>query len=598
MLRNILLNLLIGTIMINLTSNTSAADQTGQQANEATSHKICNMIAMDFLSHSPVEVKCDAGLSEFATVGTLMMKGYTDTWQKVYEALLIGLKEHPALNEATILQRREIELTISIVEDYLKMMSLNRQYRRVSLFMPPNLVDPQDAIDAIGFVFGNLNSLIIKGYKPEIVAQRFKFYVMPGDNLLSFIDGAIAELKYLINQYSQSGGDILYPSIRQLEDIIDPKKLEAILEELPTLIGDGHADVIAEFQAQIDRYVAFINTVLRPHAPSESLLPRELYLTYLRLYGVYETPEHLIDRAKKDWEIYYKRYQDLALQIAQERGLFGTEPAPLVLALERETSSDDPDVVMERYERAQAQMEEYIKRDNLMTLPGRPIRMRVGTAAEEATFPVPHVITPNFIGNTGTVWPEFVLCDLVGNSSLMTADPLIVHEGRPGHDLQFSRMVELYVEGKLNLIETVIASNSVNAEGWAHYVEYLMTDYMSLESQLAALKDQLLRIGRMFLDPQLNSQQIGFEDVVKFMKEKVGFESMALAEAKRYSFQLPGQATSYRYGAIKIMELRDKLYQEMGNQFSLQKFHDAILSFGLIPVDLYADLIKDRMAEL
>ncbi|AIK95989.1 DUF885 family protein [Candidatus Odyssella acanthamoebae] len=585
--------------MLNLTPITYAADETGRKASTTTNQEICNAIAMDFLSHSPVEVKCDAGLSEFATVGTLMTIGFTDTWKMVYEALLTSLNEHrSALKEATILQRREIELTISIVEDYIKMMDLNKQHRRVSLFMPPNLVDPQDAIDAIGFVFGNLNSLIVKGYKPDVVAQRFKFYVMPGDDILSFIDGAIAELKRLINQYSESGADILYPSIRQLDDIIDSKKLDAIVKELPTLIGDGHADVISEFQAQIQRYVEFVTTTLRPPATAESFLPQELYLTYLRLYGVYDTPEQLIDRAKKDWDIYYKRYQDLALQIAQDRELSETDPAKIVLALEQEARSVDTKLVMERYEAAQAQMEEYIKRDNLMTLPGRPIRMRVGTAAEEATFPVPHVITPNFIGNTGTVWPEFVLCDLAGNSSPMTADPLIVHEGRPGHDLQFSRMVELYLEGKLNLIEIIIASNSANAEGWAHYAEYLMTDYMPLESQLAALKDQLLRIGRMFLDPQLNSQQIGFDDVVKFMKEKVGFDSMATAEAKRYSFQIPGQATSYRYGAIKIMDLRDKLCREMGDMFKMQKFHDAILSFGLLPVDLYADLIKNRMAEL
>jgi hypothetical protein len=585
--------------MLNLNPITYAAAEIGQKANTPTNQEICNAIAMDFLSHSPVEVKCDAGLSDFAPVGTLMTPGYTDTWKMVYEALLTTLKEHhSALNEATILQRRELELTISIVEDYIKMLDLNKQYRRLSLFMPPNLVDPQDAIDAIGFVFGNLNSLIVKGYQPEVVAQRFKFYVRPGDNILSFIDGAIAELKRLIDQYSQTGEDILYPSVRQLDDILDPKKLDAIVKELPTLIGEGHAEVINEFQAQIQRYGEFLTTTLLPPAPKESFLPRELYLTYLRLYGVHDTPEQLIDRAQKDWDIYYKRYQDLAQQVALERGLNETNPAKIVLALEQETSSADTKLVMERYEAAQAQMEEYIRRDKLMTLPGRPIRMRVGTAAEEATFPVPHVITPNFIGNKGTVWPEFVLCDLAGNSSPMTADTLIVHEGRPGHDLQFSRMVELYLEGKLNLIETVIASNSANAEGWAHYVEYLMTDYMPLESQLAALKDQLLRIGRMFLDPQLNSQKIGFEDVVKFMKEKVGFEAMATSEAKRYSFQIPGQATSYRFGAIKIMDLRDKLSQEMGDKFSLQKFHDAILSFGLLPVDLYADLIKERMAEM
>lgn len=584
----------LGTAMISPQSIATEI-QTPQEATTKADVRLANKVAETFLKYMPPEVQCDAGYKEFAPQGMLISKGFTDNWTKTIESLLntLGLFKSMAGDAMT---QRQVALVESIAKDYQMMLALNNKYRRLSLFMPPNLIDPQDAMDVVGYIFGNVNSLITKGFDKETAAARLSLYIGTDENP-GLIQGAIEELMRLIDLYSQSG-DILYPSIRQINDIVGQEKIDAILKELPSLIGDGHEEIIARFARQIKQYQEFIATHITPHAPQESQLPREIYLTYLRLYGVFDTPEQLIERAKQDWDVYYKRYQDLAAEVAREHSLDITDPAQLIEKLEKESGSTDKEVVMQRYRDAQAKMEEFIKRDNLMTLPDRPIRMRPGTDAEEASFPVPHVNTPNFIGNRGDVWPEFVLCDLVNNSSPLTADPLIVHEGRPGHDLQFSRMVELFLQGEMNLIETVIASNSANAEGWAHYVEYLMTPYMSKESQLSALKDQLLRIGRMFLDPQLNTQQIGYDTVVNFVTEKVGHAGMAKSEANRYSFMIPGQATSYRYGAIKIMDLRDKLQAEMGDDFTLQAFHDAILSFGLLPVDLYADVLPQRMQEV
>ena len=584
----------LGTAMISPQSIATEI-QTPQEATTKADVRLANKVAETFLKYMPPEVQCDAGYKEFAPQGMLISKGFTDNWTKTIESLLntLGLFKGMAGDAMT---QRQVSLVESIAKDYQMMLALNNKYRRLSLFMPPNLIDPQDAMDVVGYIFGNVNSLITKGFDKETAAARLSLYIGTDENP-GLIQGAIDELMHLIDLYSQSG-DILYPSIRQINDIVGQEKIDAILRELPSLIGEDHEEIIARFARQIKQYQEFIATHITPHAPQESQLPREIYLTYLRLYGVFDTPEQLIERAKQDWDVYYKRYQDLAAEVSREHSLDITDPAQLIEKLEKESGSTDKEVVMQRYRDAQAKMEKFIKRDNLMTLPDRPIRMRPGTDAEEASFPVPHVNTPNFIGNTGDVWPEFVLCDLVNNSSPLTADPLIVHEGRPGHDLQFSRMVELFLQGEMNLIETVIASNSANAEGWAHYVEYLMTPYMSKESQLSALKDQLLRIGRMFLDPQLNTQQIGYDTVVKFVTEKVGHAGMAKSEANRYSFMIPGQATSYRYGAIKIMDLRDKLQAEMGDDFTLQAFHDAILSFGLLPVDLYADALPQRMQEV
>ncbi len=590
-MNNFILLALLGTTMISPHSIAADIPNTEMRIPQADA-RLANKVAETFLANMPFEVQCDAGYEQFAPTGTNIAMGYTSKWYKTLDTLSNSLDLFNTMADDPMTER-QIHLVRAIVNDYRTMLNLNAKHRRLCLFMPPNLVDPQDAMDVVGYIFGNVNNLITKGFSKETAAQRFAFYVGTNENH-GFIQGAIAELEWLLALYGQSG-DILYPSIRQISDMVDQNKIDAILREVPSLIGDGHDELIAEFSKQIKQYLYFIAEKITPYAPQESQLPRELYSTYLRLYGVFDTPEQLIERAQRDWEIYYKRYQDLALEVAQEHSLDITDPAQLIDKLEKESSSSDKNVVMQRYRDAQAKMEDIIQRDRLMTLPERAIQMRPGTDAEEASFPVPHVSTPNFIGNTGTVWPTFVLCDLVNNSSPLSADPLIVHEGRPGHDLQFSRMLESYLQGKMNLIETVIASNSANAEGWAHYVEYLMTPYMSKEAQLSALKDQLLRIGRMFLDPQLNTQQIGYNDIVQFVTEKIGHAGMAKSEANRYSFMIPGQATSYRYGAIKITDLRDKLKAEMGDDFTLQAFHDGILSFGLLPVDLYADVLPQRM---
>ena len=82
--------------------------------------------------------------------------------------------------------------------------------------------------------------------------------------------------------------------------------------------------------------------------------------------------------------------------------------------------------------------------------------------------------------------------------------PLTVHEGRPGHELQFAMMVEKGV----SLARVLFAMNSVNIEGWALYMENELLPYLPVDGQFSTLWSRLARSARAFLDPGLQSGEI------------------------------------------------------------------------------------------
>jgi uncharacterized protein (DUF885 family) len=201
---------------------------------------------------------------------------------------------------------------------------------------------------------------------------------------------------------------------------------------------------------------------------------------------------------------------------------------------------------------------------------------------------------PRLIGNTGE-YGEFVLSTALppdaSGKSLSFDDfshraitwTLTAHEARPGHELQFTRMLE---EG-VSIARAVFAFNSVNVEGWGLYAEAEMQPYEPLEGQLFALAMRAHRAARAFLDPMVNLGQITPEDVVRFLMREVGYsEGFATSEMQRYTYRSPGQATSYFYGYQRLMETRQAAQLALGERFDRQAFNDFVLAQGLLPPKL------------
>jgi hypothetical protein len=354
-------------------------------------------------------------------------------------------------------------------------------------------------------------------------------------------------------------------------------------------IAGGEA-ALAEMHKQLDAYLAFVRTEVLPKARKDFRLPAELYAMNLEEVGVDIAPADLATRAHKAFTEIQQQMQEVAGKLAKDRGWKTRDYRDVIKQLKKTQLTDDQ--VLEFYKQRLAQIEDIIRTQKLVTLPTRPARIRLGTPAENAQQPAPHMTPPRLIGNTGEQG-EFVLPLSVPGKTAKKYDDfnfdaatwtLIAHEARPGHEMQFSRMVET----GLSLARGLFAFNSVNAEGWALYSEAMMLPHMPLDGQLISLQLRLQRAARAFLDPELQLPGKWTPEKARaFLQKEVGLSpAFAAEEIDRFTFRSPGQATSYFYGYMRLLELRAAAEQQLGGRFDPLTFHDAVLAQGMLPPDL------------
>jgi uncharacterized protein (DUF885 family) len=119
--------------------------------------------------------------------------------------------------------------------------------------------------------------------------------------------------------------------------------------------------------------------------------------------------------------------------------------------------------------------------------------------------------------------------------------------------------------------------------------------YKNPYQHMGALGDEMHRAIRLVVDIAIHSKGMTREDAIKYMmdNEPVG-EEAATAEIERY-MALPGQALSYKIGAIKIKELRDRCSNKLGKKFNIGEFHKQVLNSGCLPLSVLEEEL-DRWA--
>jgi uncharacterized protein (DUF885 family) len=267
---------------------------------------------------------------------------------------------------------------------------------------------------------------------------------------------------------------------------------------------------------------------------------------------------------------------------------------------ELKTASFAPVQLLPYYRERLKDIEGMIRAHDLVTLPSRAANIRIATPAEAAQVPAPFMNPPRMIGNTGE-YGEFVIP--LGNPNSKSKDKMndfdyaaaawavTSHEARPGHELQFASMVE---QG-MSVARARFAFNSANVEGWGLYSEALMLPYMPPEGQLVALQLRLLRMARALLDPEINLGRMTPAQAKQFlMKEVVLSEPFAQSEVDRYSYRMPGQATAYYYGYVKLRALKTQAEIVLGERFDLKAFNDFIIAQGILPPDLMREAVMNE----
>ena len=186
----------------------------------------------------------------------------------------------------------------------------------------------------------------------------------------------------------------------------------------------------------------------------------------------------------------------------------------------------------------------------------------------------------------------------------MTAMPkrelevIAYHEGIPGHHMQISIAQEL--EGVPQF--RTQAGFTAYIEGWALYSEWLATEfpdtYEDPYSNFGRLGSEIWRAIRLVVDTGIHSKGWTEEEAVQYFLNNTAItEAQARSEIQRY-IVMPGQATSYKIGMMKIQQLRKKAEDALGDKFDIKAFHDTVLGGGALPLEILERRIDQWIEEV
>jgi hypothetical protein len=526
-----------------------------------------------------------AGLSQYdglaIDLGPNIDERYIAADQKVQAALRdrLGKESDPNVQQ-------DLQILIGAIDNEIAGLRLNDKYE-----LP--------WIDVPQLVFGGMQGLLQDQLPAERRAkalERLQRYVglFPGSTPVT------EQAKARFNERRGQAG-LIGPVKADVEQSLAnaPTYIQGIRDLFAKFKIAGAEPALAAMEKQLTEYADWERTQVLPTARSDFRLPPEEYAFRLKQVGIDIDPQLLMQRAQVEFMETRAAMQALAPQVAKAHGLAVTDYRDVIRALKKESVPKEQ--IEARYKAVNTALEAAIREHHIIDLPNRPMIMRLASDAESAQQPAPHFNPAPLIGNTGEQG-QFVLPlgNPAGNGKGEAYDDfnhpgimwtLSAHEGRPGHELQFTAMVERGVSQARSLY----AFNSVNVEGWALYAESEMLPYEPIDGQLFALQNRLMRAARAILDPMLNLGLISRDDAGKVLTEQVMLSApMARQELDRYTFRAPGQAGSYFYGYSRILQMRAETEVALGSKFDHQAFNNFLVDQGLLPPDLLAKAVREQ----
>lgn len=166
------------------------------------------------------------------------------------------------------------------------------------------------------------------------------------------------------------------------------------------------------------------------------------------------------------------------------------------------------------------------------------------------------------------------------------------HEGNPGHHMQLSIAQELTSVPQFR----TQANFTAYSEGWGLYAELLakeMGAYQDDYSDFGRLVNEMWRAVRLVVDTGLHAKGWTEEQAIAYFKEKTPIAEEAIVSEVRRYLVLPGQATAYKIGMLKILELRESAKQQLGERFDIKGFHDTVLGGGAMPLAILERRVND-----
>lgn len=570
-------------------AHASGSSQSSDKSWIATSNGYANMLIAVSLKYHP-EFGSQQGLAQYDTKISQPTLADEDAERQETEAVLVKLKAAAAKK-----QQQDVAQDLEIM---IRRVQLN--FRRED-FQRAHEVP---FINASELVFSGLHILLddqTPADRRPAAVERIRKYagLEPGYTAITEI------LKQRVTEQMAKPG-VIYPAKVEMET--EMARNSAYIQGIAALMQkynlQNWEEPFGKLKTQLADYDAWLRTTVLPKARTDFRLPPEEYALNLENYGIDISQDQLTTMAHDAFTEIQGEMKSVAAQIAKQRNLPSSDYRDVIRELKKQQLVGD--AILPFYENRLKQIEEIIVKQQIVSLPDRPAKIRIATAAETAQQPAPHMVPPPFIHNTGQRG-EFVLPLNIPAGPGQTATEkyddftfdaaawtLTAHEARPGHELQFDTMLEHGV----SLARVRYAFNSTNVEGWGLYSEYLIKPFMPLEGQLISLQLRLQRAARAFLDPELQQGKVTPEDAYRVVQQDVVLShAFAQEEVERFTYRAPGQANSYFYGYARLIELREeteKTLSAKGVKFDQKKFHDFLLAQGILPPDLMRKAVMEN----
>jgi len=212
-----------------------------------------------------------------------------------------------------------------------------------------------------------------------------------------------------------------------------------------------------------------------------------------------------------------------------------------------------------------------------------------------------------YVTPTEDDWPAQEKEEWLTAFNYYTSDVVSIHEVYPGHYVQFLHLNA----SPATKVEKIFGSYAF-IEGWAHYCEKMMIDEgfgspsnsspseddvkSAAKYRMAQADEALLRLCRLCVSIKVHTQNMSIDEATKFFHDNCYYEQKpARQEAMRATFD-PGYL-NYTLGKLQILKLRDDYKAQQGNDFSLQKFHNELLSHGMPPIRLLREIMLKEQSK-
>ena len=209
--------------------------------------------------------------------------------------------------------------------------------------------------------------------------------------------------------------------------------------------------------------------------------------------------------------------------------------------------------------------------------------------------PVPDAIAPFWTAGRGGANTYWVNTYDLPSRSLFNLTALTLHESAPGHSLQLSLAKEQKAQPDFRTRDYI----SAYGEGWALYCEKLgreMGIYLTPYDEFGRESYEMWRAARLVIDTGIHHKGWTRDQAITYLAAHTALSQHEVeTEVDRY-ISWPGQALSYKLGELKILELRKLAEKELGADFDIRKFHDAILETGSVPLPVLDEHIRDFIA--